>query len=281
MKKVTIKSMMLGVGLGTMLLSTSCGGGALPDEPVGTTKGSESKSEAAIFPVEKVLEIVAKENDVARTLYTKGIVGPGKKQGIKFDEDWRKDDVEAGPLPALFLRGVSSFIQKGEVPLGLFLGSDFPINAANKFEGKQAELFAEIKKDEKAKFFFDEENALHTAMFPDFASADPCVNCHNGHAETTKDDWVLGDIMGATTWSYPKEMLTYTEAKDVINAYRGGIIYTLGEYVSEINGFQNSDKPVIGTQWPKDGLFLPLPEVFMDSVKTLASTSTLDALLTE
>ena len=60
-----------------------------------------------VFSVEEVLEMVAKENDVTRTLYTKAIVGKGKKQGMKFDEDWRKDDVEAGPLPALFLRGVS------------------------------------------------------------------------------------------------------------------------------------------------------------------------------
>ena len=278
MKKMNVKSVMVGVGLGTMLLSVSCGGGALPDEPVGTAP-SETVSEAAVFPVEKVLEMVAKENDIARTLYTKGIVGPGKKQGIKFDENWRKDDVEAGPLPALFLRGISSYIQKGDVPLSLFLGSDFPINAANKFEGKQAKLFTEIKADEKPKFFYDEENALHTAMFPDFASAAPCVSCHNEHPETTKNDWKLGDVMGATTWSYPKEKLTFTEAKDIVNAYRAGILHTLGEYVSEIESFKSSDKPVVGKQWPSEGLFIPSPEVFLDSVKVLASTQTLDALL--
>lgn len=140
-------------------------------------------------------------------------------------------------------------------------------------------MFAEIKADEKPKFFYDEESALHTAMFPDFAAAAPCVSCHNDHPETTKDDWVLGDVMGATTWSYPKDKLTFEEAKGVVNAYREGIIHTLGEYVSEIDGFKSSDKPLIGTQWPSEGLFLPSPEVFLDSVKMLASTQTLDALL--
>lgn len=279
MKKGKMKQLMVGMGLSSMLLLNACGGEALPDTPLdGTT---ETAGEAAIFPVAKVLEIVSRENDVARTLYTKGIVGPGKKQGIKFDENWRKDDVEAGPLPALFLRGISSDIQKGDVPLGLFLGSDFPINAANKFEGKQAELFAEIKADSKHKFFYDEASSLHTAMFPDFAAAAPCVTCHNEHAETTKNDWVLGDIMGATTWTYPKEMLTFSEVQGVINAYRKGIVNTLGEYVSEIEGFKNSPKPEIGDKWPSEGLYIPSPEAFLDSVKVLASTQTLDGLLAE
>lgn len=281
MKKRILKLSLTSFGLGMLSLLTSCGGEALPDEVSSDAGSSETMSEAAIFPVEKALEIVAKENDIARKLFTKGIVGPGKKQGIKFDEDWRKDDVEAGPLPALFLRGVSSDIQKGSVPLGLFLGSDFPINKANKFEGRQADLFAEIKKDEKPKFFFDEESKLHTAMFPDFASAAPCVSCHNEHPETTKDDWVLGDIMGATTWTYPKEKLTYKEVMDIVGAYRSGIKATLGEYVKEIDGFKNSDKPTVGEQWPTEGLFIPSPEAFLDSVQVLASTGTLNALLSE
>lgn len=279
MKKGKMKLMMVGMGLSSMLLLNACGSEALPDTPM--EGSSETTSEAALFPVDKVLAIVAKENDVARTLYTKGIVGPGKKQGIKFDEDWRKDDVEAGPLPALFLRGISSDIQKGDVPLGLFLGSDFPINAANKFEGKQANLFAEIKSDSKPKFFYDEASSLHTAMFPDFAAAAPCVTCHNEHAETTKSDWVLGDIMGATTWTYPKEMLTFSEVQGVINAYRKGIVNTLGAYVSEIEGFKNSPKPEIGDKWPSEGLYIPSPEAFLDSVKVLASTETLNGLLAE
>jgi hypothetical protein len=154
-----------------VLVLNSCGG--VPEEK--TAVAGEEK----VFAVEEVLEMVAKENDVTRTLYTKAIVGGGKKQGMKFDEDWRKDDVEAGPLPALFLRGVATSIRKSPVPLGLYLGSDFPVNAANKFEGKQAELFTQIKEDQKPQFFYDEDQKLHTAMFADLASAGACVSCHN------------------------------------------------------------------------------------------------------
>ena len=277
MKTTRLNVFVSAIGFSTMIFLSSCGeSSSLPED---IADESSEIAPGTMISVEKALAIVAKENDVARKLYTKGIVGPGKKQGLKFDEDWRKDEVEAGPLPALFLRGISSDIQKGDIPLGLFLGSDFPINAANKFEGQQADLFVEIRKDSEPKFFFDEENELHTAMFPDFASATPCVSCHNGHEKTSKDDWVLGDVMGATTWTYPKKELTFSEVQGIIKVYRTGIVNTLAQYMSEIDGFKESEKPAIGDKWPSEGMFLPSPEVFLDSVKVLASTETLDALL--
>ncbi len=253
-----------------LTLLNSCGG--VPEEK--STSGSENA-----FSVAEVLEMVSKENDVTRTLYTKAIVGGGKKQGMKFDEDWRKDDVEAGPLPALFLRGVASSIRKSSVPLGLYLGSDFPVNAANKFEGKQAELFQQIKKDQKPQYFYDEDQKLHTAMFVDLASAGACVSCHNDHPQTTKSDWKLGDVMGATTWQYPKDSLSYKETVALLGSYAQGTVDIYEEYLEEIKEFTKSDKPTIGDKWPAEGNYLPTAEVFLDSVKKLSSYETMKHLM--
>ncbi|WP_136481296.1 c-type heme family protein [Cognatitamlana onchidii] len=258
------------VGSGVMLLN-GCGG--VPEEK------AASEAEEKAFAVEEVLEMVSKENDVTRTLYTKAIVGKGKKQGMKFDEDWRKDDVEAGPLPALFLRGVATSIRKSPVPLGLYLGSDFPVNAANKFEGKQAELFNQIKEDQKPQFFYDEDQKLHTAMFADLASAGACVTCHNDHPQTAKSDWKLGDVMGATTWQYPKDSLTYKETVAVLNSYAKGTVDIYMEYLDEIENFKDSEKPEIGDKWPAEGNYLPTAEVFLDSVKKLSSYETMKHLV--
>ncbi len=254
------------------LLLNACGG--VPEETA-----TNGKDEENVFSVAEVLEMVSKENDVTRTLYTKAIVGKGKLQGMKFDEDWRKDDVEAGPLPALFLRGVATSIQKGPVPLGLYLGSDFPINNANKFEGKQAELFEEIKATQEPKFFYDESQELHTAMFADLASAQACVTCHNEHPQTAKADWKLGDVMGATTWQYPKDSLTYKGTIEVLNAYAKGTVDIYMAYLDEIEAFKNSEKPIIGTKWPAEGNYLPTPEVFLDSVRKISSHETMKALV--
>ncbi len=278
MKKftTTLSSLKLAfISLGTLTALTSCGGG-MPEE---TTESAAASTKA--FSVEEVLEMVAHENDVTRTLYTKAIVGGGKKQGLKFDEDWQDDEVEAGPLPALFLRGVSADIRKSPVPLGLYLGSDFPINASNKLEGKQAELFAQIKKDQKPQFFFDDAQKVHTAMFADVAMAAPCVNCHNDHPQTSKKDWKLGDVMGATTWQYPSDSLSYAEAVGVLKAYRNGTKATYNSYLKEIAAFKNSPKPEIGDKWPAKGFYLPTAEVFIDSVRKLTSYKSMEVLMTK
>jgi len=267
MKISSIGALMLLV----IVVMTSCGG--VPEDK------KEGKGEENVFSVDEVLEMVAKENDVTRTLYTKAIVGQGKLQGMKFDEDWRKDDVEAGPLPALFLRGIATSIQKSTVPLGLYLGSDYPVNAANKFVGKQAELFVKIKEDRKPAFFYDEDSKLHTAMFADVAGADACVTCHNNHKQSPKTDWKLGDVMGATTWQYPKDSLTYKETVAVLNSYAKGTVDIYEEYLKEIAAFVNSGKPEIGKKWPAEGNYLPTSEVFLDSVQKLTSYATMKKLV--
>lgn len=255
----------------TITLLNSCGG--VPEET--TSTNSEKKA----FSVAEVLTMVAHENDVTRTLYTKAIVGGGKKQGFKFDEDWQDEKVEAGPLPALFLRGIANDIRKGDVPLGLYLSSDFPISASNQLEGKQAELFKKIKENRIPAHFYDESTKLHTAMFADVAGAPACVSCHNKHPKTTKKDWKLGDVMGATTWQYPKDSLSYTEAMSVLKAYRDGTEAVYNDYLEEIKNFKESDKPTVGKKWPSSGKYLPAPEVFIDSVRKLSAYTTMSSLM--
>lgn len=240
----------------------------------------ESAVSDKLYSFEEALEILAKENDVTRTFYTKAIVGEGQKQGFKFDEHWNKADVEAGPLPALFLRAISTDIQKkGEVPLGLFLGSDFPVRKSNMFSGKQAELFQQMREDKKPKFFHDEASELKTAMFPDFAMAKPCVDCHNKHPETMKTDWVMGDLMGATTWTYPQDSLSFDELKAIITAYRQGVETAYSAFLDEVKGFKEHPVPEIGNKWPAKGYYLPSTEVFLDSIKQMASVQTLNGIL--
>ena len=231
------------------------------------------------FAINDIFEQLALENDATRTLYTKAIVGAGKKQGLSFDERWAEQDVHAGPLPALFLRGISNDISETEVPLDLFLGSDFPIESSNKFKGIQAEKFAQMRSDKKSKFFFDEITGKHIAMFPDYASAMPCVTCHNEHERTSKSDWVLGDIMGATTWAYPEDSLSTDDALKLIAAYRRGVKNTYLQYLKKFDATEIKSKPEIGNKWPSQGNFLPDYETFSDSVQKLVSPAILSTVL--
>ena len=232
------------------------------------------------YSVEDAFKVIAKLNDITRTFYTKEIVGNGKKVGLKFDEHWKDKAVEAGPLPALFLRETSAVIEKNTIPLGLFLGSDYPIARANLFEGIQAEKFKEIKNNQQPTFFYDEDTKRYIGMFPDFASAGACVSCHNDHPDTPKKDWMLNDIMGATTWSYPRDSLTTNELMGWIKIYKHGTLETYNKYLEAISTFQDNPKPKIAEKFPAEGFFLPTAEKLNDTLSDLTSKILIDEILT-
>ena len=240
---------------------------APPPLPEGNASGGTP------IPVEMLMRAVASENDVARALYTTEIVGKGMQVGLKFDENWREEGVEAGPLPALFLRETASSLEKNPVPLSLFLGSAYPINASNQFKGIQQTRFEAMLADEKPQFFFDEDIQRHTAMFVDKAVAEACVTCHNDHAQTPKSDWVLGEVMGATTWSYPGDSVNLETYLRVLGALRQGFRSAYQAYLDKAAGFTNP--PEVGSRWPKDGNFLPDSNTFMDELVRQSSASSL------
>jgi len=228
-------------------------------------------------PVEVVFRIVAAENDVARKLWTADIVGAGGKVGLKFHEKWREPAMEAGPLPALFLREASTALQKTRIPLGLFLGSDFPIAQSNKFSGVQADHFAELRKTGEPQFFNATDIGRFTAIFADRAVAPGCVTCHNEHPNSPKTDWKLNDIMGATTWSYPKERVTLEELVQIVGAVRASFGAAYDAYLTKVATFPNP--PEVGDRWPADGYFIPSKRAFLAEFERRASANTVERLL--
>lgn len=238
----------------------------------------DGRGDAEEIPISTVIDTIAAENSVARSLYTKEIVGKGMGVGIAFSEFWRKEDVQAGPLPALYLRIAAASLQKSPVPLGLFLGSDYPIAPSNKFKGKQAEVFEKIKSTRGAEIFYSEDTKQYTAMYPDFSSVMACVTCHNKHKESPKTDWKLNDVMGATTWTYPKEKVGYSEYVEIVGAVREGLRTGYAEFLKEVEGWDK--KPEIGQKWPRDGFFLPTLEVFLAEFERRASAATVRRITT-
>lgn len=231
------------------------------------------------IPVERFLELLNDENASVRAMYTAEIVGPGQKNGLKFDEDWKKREVNAGPLPALFLRETSTMLQRDAPGVNLFLGSDYPIVVANQFKGLQDDYFKKMRSDGKPQFFKDPSTQLHTAMFPDLASAKPCVTCHNDHAKTPKKDWQLNDVMGATTWLFPRPTVATAEALQILAAFRQAAVSTYAMYLAKVRKFPETDQPEIGSRWPREGHFLPDVATFTKAIETRNSGRTLTVLL--
>jgi adenylate cyclase len=225
------------------------------------------------------LEILAAENAAIRNLYTSKVVGPGLKQGLKFREDWKEKTSESGPLPALFLREMSTILQRDTSDIGLFLGSDFPIVSANLFKGLQKTEYEKLKISKKAPYFLDSGSGRYTAMYPDYASSKPCVTCHNEHTKTPKKDWELNDMMGATTWSYPRKDVSVAEVLRYTTALRAAALETYSLYLTKIGTFKATPAPAIAAKWPSDGMFVPTLAEMKKAIEVQNNALTLQILL--
>lgn len=167
-----------------------------------------------------------------RTLYTREVVGTVKKQGITVTYDYDKEQHEgkAIPLPATLSMKIGNEMAKKEVGGQTALYSAYPFphreqewQERDKF-GKDAWEAVNNNKDAPFHRFEQREGKRWLR----YATADlmrpACVNCHNTHPETPKNDWKEGDVRGVLEVSLPLETAEAT-AKDNLQE---SIVFTIG-----------------------------------------------------
>jgi len=237
----------------------------------------DDKQSGMQLPIDIVLRLANEENKAIRKLYTQEIVQAGKKIGIKFDEQWQEKSIVAGMLPAQFLRETAMYLEKSPVRLGLYLGSDYPINQVNLLEGLQAKKFLELKDKKHDVFFNAPAEKTFVYMSPDIAVVKPCVTCHNEHPESPKTNWKLNDVMGATTWLYPEQTISVSDALNLLAELRNGFRFAYQYFLDEVGQMPKNYQ--VGDKWPGDGYFVPSKDAFMKEFSRRASDSTLNKLL--
>lgn len=229
------------------------------------------------MPIRAVFALLQQENSAARAVWTEEIVQHGTAAGLAFGEHWRDAGVAEGPLPALFLRETARNLEETRLHLRVFLGSPYPINRDNQLTGVQAVRFAAVEQTGVPEQFFEPSTGMQTAMFADRAVSEACVTCHNEHTGSPKTDWRLHDVMGATTWMYPDEAVSVERAVELIGALRSSIRAAYTSYLAKAAAFPRP--PEIGVRWPRDGYYLPNPDVFMAELASRTSTVTMQGLL--
>ena len=127
-----------------------------------------------------------------------------KEKVIKADEHFQ--DTKALPLPAQMFRFGSERAQKAGATFTYSLKSQWPLN-------KQNAANSDVEKEglkaigDTGKNFYKEETLAgkkyFTAIYPDKAVTEACANCHNGHAESPKKDFKVGDVMGGIVIRIP------------------------------------------------------------------------------
>jgi hypothetical protein len=142
-----------------------------------------------------------------RTVYTRVIVNrlQNEEKVIKASEHWK--DEKALVLPAQMFRYGAEMVTEKKLGFFYSLQSLWPVNKQNapKTAVEKEGLEAVAKTPDKP--FYKEETLgkikYFTAIYADRAVAQACITCHNGHKDSPRTDFKMGDAMGAVVLRIP------------------------------------------------------------------------------
>ncbi|MEM1361338.1 MAG: DUF3365 domain-containing protein [Pseudomonadota bacterium] len=144
-----------------------------------------------------------------RTVYTRMVVGrlAAKEKVIKASEHFEDD--KALPLPAQMFRFGAEMVSEETDAFSYSLQSLWPINKQNAPKTDlEIEGLEYIAENPGENFYGEEELGgveYFTAIYPDTGVAAPCVDCHNDHKDSPRDDFELGEVMGGVVIRIPMD----------------------------------------------------------------------------
>ncbi|PHS02596.1 MAG: hypothetical protein COA78_20805 [Blastopirellula sp.] len=142
-----------------------------------------------------------------RTLYTSEVVARLKPLGVQITHDY-EDHAGAIPLPATLSKRLGDELGQGESNCETRLYSNYPF-PWNKNGGPRdvfEQLALQALEANPTEPFYQFENTGGESYLR-YATADmmrkSCVECHNDHPDTPKDDWKEGDVRGVLSVRMP------------------------------------------------------------------------------
>lgn len=165
---------------------------------------TESTKSNSVSP-EKVASFIHALLEANRTNYTDNVVVKLQKEGIEAHEHWK--DERGVPLPAQYLMESGRLVALKNLKFSFRLASLTPIyvwNGANS-DLERLGLAAVEKQPDLPYFGFLTKDGTRyfQAIYPDFASSQACVDCHNKHPNSPRRDFKLNDVMGGIVITFP------------------------------------------------------------------------------
>jgi hypothetical protein len=201
--------------LGCLLIGCLTGSGCSKAEgksPAQPPSGIQPKA------VADMLHAVMKAD---RTIYTKEVVNRLIKQQkveimnpeskaaepLAASEQWKTEHGKL-PLPAQMFRMGAEMVASENVGFSYGLLSQWPINKQNKPKTAMETrgLEAVVSNSGKTPFYGEEMLGgvkYFTAVYGDMAVTHACIDCHNGHKDSPRTDFKLGDVMGGVVLRIP------------------------------------------------------------------------------
>lgn len=154
-----------------------------------------------------------------RSLYTSEVVNTAKAYGLEVTHDYEKKD-QAIPLPATLTMKLAASIGKDGSGVSANLYSDYPFPWREADGGGLRDGFAKEawkvlqEKPEEPFYKLEVVNGRESLRY---ATADlmrpACVECHNNHEQTPKDDWKIGDLRGVLEVTLPMDRIAVQQAE--------------------------------------------------------------------
>ncbi len=164
---------------------------------------------ALILP--KILENMAIEDAITastntvnqlkevRAYYTKNVIKKvAGKNGFSASYDHAGIDGVI-PLPATMVHELSEIFSKSGTGVALYSGFPFPVRNDRLLDDFQQAAWESLKNNPDKKFTRRENKDGRTVVrtaIADKMVAQGCVDCHNSHPMTPKNDWKIGDVRG-------------------------------------------------------------------------------------
>jgi hypothetical protein len=195
--KTTTRSGFLLVLAAIAALGLSACGGAVAET-------ADAKAPSGITP-KTMADALHAVMESDRVVYTRNVVNRLQQEKvIKASEHWKDD--KALPLPAQMFRMGSEMVAEKTKDFSYSLLSLWAVNKQNlpKTDVEKAGLEAVAAKPEP---YYGEETLggkrYFTAVYPDIAVAEACITCHNGHDDSPRSDFKMGETMGGVVVRIP------------------------------------------------------------------------------
>ena len=142
-----------------------------------------------------------------RVVYTRNVVNrlQNQEQVIAASEHWQDD--KALPLPAQMFRMGAELAAEKNSDFSYALLSLWPVNSQNAPKTDAEKKGLQFVAGNAGENFYSEEELggkkYFTAVYPDVAVAEACITCHNGHKDSPRSDFEMGDVMGGVVVRIP------------------------------------------------------------------------------
>ncbi len=134
-----------------------------------------------------------------RGYYTQNVIKKVLANGGVSPSPTHAREANGIPLPATFIHDMSERLADSDTTISLYSAFPFPLRQNRALDPFQQEAWAFLSANPDSTFSRRATRGgkeVVRVAIADRMVADACVSCHNGHPETPKADWAIGDVRG-------------------------------------------------------------------------------------